>query len=203
MEFVNENERVVSAYRAGGINYTSSLGHAVPPTPDQQNLGEGSSLDQGAFYPLSPNPKEPSSASLSNSDRPLEDAVLCDPSLAATFDESGDLHQMQPTPLDRSHRDTTPELKFQTFRKKPQFDTFRPRPRSHFSSDAVSVWPLRSIEESRLLQHFIQNLAPWVRLRSHSPAVHIAKTLPSSMLAIAGDTLRKLRRACAPPVLYS
>ena len=128
----------------------------------RQNLGEGLSPDQGATYPPSPNPEEPSTTNLPNFDRPLEDAVLYDPSLAATFDASEDLDQMQPTPLERSHRDTTPELKFQTFRKKPQFDTFRPR-----------------------------------------PAVHIAKFLPSSMLAITGDTLRKLRRACAPPALYS
>lgn len=97
-------------------------------------------------------------------EEPVKNAVRLDPSLAASLDEADISQQRASTQLEQNQRELSPELKFQTFQKSSNFDTFRPRPRSHFSSDAVSVWPLRSIEESRLLQHFVQNLAAWVRL---------------------------------------
>ena len=167
VEFVNENERVISAYAADEINTPSTLVRLASPRGDQLSSGSGLSLDPKACYPSSPNAEEHSSGHkdrLGNSDGPFEDALLLGPSPQANSDESDDLQQRPLIQLERKGRGKTAELKFPTFGKKLQFDTFRPIPRSHFSSDALSVWPLRSIEESRLLQHFIQNLAAWVRL---------------------------------------
>lgn len=170
MEFLNENEGVLSAYATAETDKTPSGGHVPSPREDQQeqySLEEVLPPEQRAYYPPSPNHQERSSnddPDLAYFDAHLQAAVLLDPGLPASLDESDDLQQRVSTQLERNCRDKTPELKFPTFGKKPQFDTFRPTPRSHFSSDAMSVWPLRSIEESRLLQHFIQNLASWVRL---------------------------------------
>ena len=167
VEFVNENERVISAYAADEINTTSTLVQLASPRGDQHSLGAGLASDPRACYPSSPNLEEHSSGhmdDLTNLDGPFEDAVLLKPSPSAGPNESDDLQQRPVTQLDRHGRGKTAELKFPTFGKRLQFDTFRPIPRSHFSSDALSVWPLRSIEESRLLQHFMQNLAAWVRV---------------------------------------
>lgn len=169
VEFVNENEGVLSAYAAAETNNTSSGVHVPSPRGDQQeqySLEEVLPPEQRAYYPPSPNHQDSSSnddPDLAYFDAHLQAGVLLDPGLPASLDESDELQQRVSTQLERNRRDKTPELKFPTFGKKPQFDTFRPTPRSHFSSDAMSVWPLRSIEESRLLQHFIQNLASWVR----------------------------------------
>ena len=167
MEFVSENERVVSAYAADDINTTSTLIPVASPRGDQRSLGAVLSLDPKACYPSSPNVEQHSSGhknDLTNIDGPSEDTVLLEPSPAAGPNESDDLQQRPLIQLERNGQGKTAELKFPTFGKTLQFDTFRPIPRSHFSSDALSVWPLRSVEESRLLQHFIQNLAAWVRL---------------------------------------
>lgn len=167
VEFVNENERVVSAYAADEVNTPSTLVHVASPKGVQHILEAGTPLDPRACYPSSPNVEERSSGhknDLTNFDGNFEDAVLLESSSSAGADEPNDLQQRQLVRLARNGQSKTAELKFPTFGKKLQFDTFRPIPRSHFSSDALSVWPLRSIEESRLLQHFIQNLAAWVRL---------------------------------------
>ena len=167
VEFVNENERVISAYAGDDITTPSTLVHVPSPRGAQPSLEAGSSSDPRACYPSSPNVEEHSTGhknDLTNFDGPFEDAVLPEPSPPVYPDKSDDLQHRPLIQLDRKDHSKTPELKFPTFGKKLQFDTFRPIPRSHFSSDALSVWPLRSIEESRLLQHFIQNLAAWVRL---------------------------------------
>ena len=167
MEFVNENERVVSAYAADEVNTPSTLVHVASPRGTQHILEAATSPNPRACYPSSPNVEESSSGhknDLTDFDGPFEAAVLLDPIPSAGPDESDDLQQRRSVRLERKSQSKTAELKFPTFGKKLQFDTFRPIPRSHFSSDALSVWPLRSIEESRLLQHFIQNLAAWVRL---------------------------------------
>ena len=166
VEFVNENENVLKAYAADDAGCNFSLAHVVSPTGDQQSPGESLPLDQTACYPLSPTHEASSIIDQTESltiEKPVKNAVLPDPSLAASLDEADVSQQRASTQLKRNRRELSPELKFQTFQKSPSFDTFRPRPRSHFSSDAMSVWPLRSIEESRLLQHFVQNLAAWVR----------------------------------------
>lgn len=169
VEFVNENEGVLNAYAAAETDNASS-GVLVPsPRGDRQeqySLEQVLPPKQSAYYPPSPNHQGSTNnddPDLTYFDAHLQIAALLDPGLPASLDESDELQQRLPTQLERNCRDKTPELKFPTFGKKPQFDTFRPTPRSHFSSDAMSVWPLRSIEESRLLQHFIQNLASWVR----------------------------------------
>ena len=168
MEFVNENERVASAYVVDEIDATSTLVPVASPRGGQHELEAGLSLDPRSPRPSSPNHEEHSSGhkdDLTNIGGPFEDAVLLEPSPAADLNASDHLPQQMPLiQLERNGQGKTAELKFPTFGKKLQFDTFRPIPRSHFSSDALSVWPLRSIEESRLLQHFIQNLAAWVRL---------------------------------------
>ena len=167
MEFVNENEAVFSAYGADDIDGRSSLFHVASPRVDQHRRGENLPPDQRADAPKCPTYEDYSNAGQTefvNFEEPSKGAVLLEPSLTARFDEPDELQQRVSTQLEQKHREKSPELKFPTFQKITNFDTFRPRPRSHFSSDAMSVWPLRSIEESRLLQHFIQNLAPWVRL---------------------------------------
>ena len=167
VQFVNENEGVVSAYAADEIDSTSSLTHVKSPRGDQHSPGERVPLEQRAYYPSSPKLEEFSimdQTDLANFEGPLRNNVLLETSLAATLDESVEMQQTASPQRERSRREKSPELKFTTFQRIPQFDSFRPRPRSHFASDAMSVWPLRSIEESRLLQHFIQNLASWVRL---------------------------------------
>ena len=169
VEFVNENERVVSAYAADEVNTPYTLVHVASPRGTQHIPEAAPSPNPRACYPSSPNVEERRSRDGDKNDLtdfggPFEDAVLLEPSPSAGPDESGDLQQRQLVRLERNGQGKTAELKFPTFGKKLQFDTFRPIPRSHFSSDALSVWPLRSIEESRLLQHFIQNLAAWVRL---------------------------------------
>lgn len=170
VEFVNENEGVLSAY-AAAVTDTAPMGSYVSsPRGDRQekySLERVSPPEQRAYYPPSPNHQARSSnedPDLAYFDAHLQAEIQLDSDLPASLDESDELEQRVSTQLERDYRDKTPELKFPTFGKKLQFDTFRPTPRSHFSSDAMSVWPLRSIEESRLLQHFIQNLASWVRL---------------------------------------
>ena len=158
---------MVSAYAADDISTTSTLVPGASPSGDQHRLGTGLSLDPKACYPSSPNVEKHSSGhkdDLTSIDRPFEDIVLLEASAAAGSNESDNLQQRPLIQPERNGQGKTAELKFPTFGKTLQFDTFRPIPRSHFSSDALSVWPLRSIEESRLLQHFIQNLAAWVRL---------------------------------------
>lgn len=167
VEFVNENEAVISAYGADDIDGRSSLFHVASPRGDQHRRGENLPPDQRADAPKCPTYEDYSNAGQTefvSFEEPSKGAVLLEPSLTARFDEPDELQQRVSTQLEQKHREKSPELKFQTFQKIANFDTFRPRPRSHFSSDAMSVWPLRSIEESRLLQHFIQNLAPWVCL---------------------------------------
>ena len=167
VQFVNENEGVFSAYAADEIDSASFLIHVTSPRGDQHSPGERVPLEQRAYYPSSPNHEKFSDidqTDLANIEGDLRDNVLLEPSLAATLDEPVKLQQKASTHRERPRREKSPELKFTTFQRIPQFDSFRPRPRSHFASDAMSVWPLRSIEESRLLQHFIQNLAAWVRL---------------------------------------
>ena len=207
VEFINENARVGSAYAIDGLDNTTSSVHTVSPREDQHSPIEGLPLDQKACYPSSPIVEDPSSldrTDVINFVGPYEDTRLPDSSLPDTFDHSNELHQRQSRQFEQRGGDKTPELKFHTFLKKPQFDTFRPRPRSHFSSDALSMWPLRSIEESRLLQNFIQNLAAWVRPSSEAHTVlHYANGASSLTLAMAGDILQRLRRSCVPPALCS
>ena len=164
VEFVNENENVLSAYAADDTGGNSSLAHVASPRGDHQSLGESLPFDQTARYPSSPTHEASSNIDqieFVNFEEPVKSTVLLEPNLVASPNGSG-VSQQRATRLERNRRELSPELKFQTFQKSPNFDTFRPRPRPHFSSDAVSVWPLRSIEESRLLQHFVQNLAAWV-----------------------------------------
>ena len=153
VEFINENEGVLSAYRLDEIDCPSPSGKRAPSSDDQQI--------RRADDPISPNYEDYSiigQTAFASFEEPLK------PNLATSNNESGKLQRMQSSRLERKRREKSPELKFQTFQKSPNFDTFRPLPRPFFSSDATSVWPLRSIEESRLMQHFIQNLAAWVRL---------------------------------------
>ena len=168
VEFVNENEGIVSAYAADEINRSLSLVHVAASRLDQQSLQEVLSLNHGACFPSSPS-HEGSRASdqskLANLEEPITNAINLDPNLPTNTDGSDKHRHRAMTQRDQKRRAKSPELKYQTFQRIPNFDAFRPLPRSHFSSDAVSVWPLRSIEESRLLQHFIQYLAAWVCLR--------------------------------------
>lgn len=163
VEFVDENEDVISAYVADETDIPSSLVIWAPSSGDQRRVRDSLPPNQRAAVPTPPNDDEYSNIGQTNFtgyEEPLKSAVLLDPGL----DEPDGMQQMPSTHRERKRREKSPELKFTTFQKSANFDTFRPLPRSHFSSDAVSVWPLRSIEESRLLMHFIQNLAPWVRL---------------------------------------
>lgn len=160
VEFVNENEGVVSAYRAEEVHSASPLVHMASPREDQHSLGESLPPDQKAYAPTSSNYEDYSNLDRTDFASFERSAVLVKPGL----DEPNELQQRASTQLEQKCWEKSPELKFQTFQKSANFDTFRPKPRSHFSSDAMSVWPLRSIEESRLLQHFIQNIAPWVCL---------------------------------------
>lgn len=161
VEFVDENEEVASGYSADETDSFSPSAHVASPEEDQLSLGDDLPAQQGAYAPIPPDHEDYSNdgqMDFSGLEGPLQSAALLKPSL----DNSDKLQQRVSTQLEQKRREKSPELKYQTFQKSANFDTFRPRPRSHFSSDAMSVWPLRSIEESRLLQHFIQNLAPWV-----------------------------------------
>ena len=162
MEFVSENEDVISAYRADESDTASLSVQMASPKRDQDSR-------EGKFSsaPTSPNHEDKSNADrsdLMSVHKPLNDAILLEPRFTASLNEPDESKPRASTRLERNLRAKSPELKFQSFRKRTNFDVFRPGPRSHFSSDAMSVWPLRSIEESRLLQHFIQNIAPWVFL---------------------------------------
>lgn len=166
VEFVIENEDVVSTCRAVELESTSTLVREALPREDQHSPGEYSPPGQRLSAPTCKNYEENSNTDVFDSvyvEEPSKGAVLLEPSLAASPDERDESQPRASTQLGRHRRAKSPEPKFQSFQKF-NFDTFRPRPRSHFSSDAMSVWPLRSIEESRLLHHFIQNLAPWVCL---------------------------------------
>ena len=164
-EFVDENEAVVSAYGAEESHTSSPLVNVAPSSGDQHSVGNRLPPDQRVAIHTSPNYEDYNNidqTDTANFKEPLKSAVLPESSL----DEPDEMQQMPSTHLERKRRERSPELKFTTFQKSANFDTFRPLPRSHFSSDAMSVWPLRSIEESRLLMHFVQNLGPWVRVRS-------------------------------------
>lgn len=162
MEFVNENEGVVNAYGADAAESSSPLVNVAPSSGNQHNMADKFSPDQRAAVPTCPNYEDSKTVgrnAFTSFEEPISNAVLLEPSL----DEQDKMQQRPPTHLVQKCREKSPELKFTTFQKSANFDTFRPLPRSHFSSDAMSLWPLRSIEESRLLMHFTQNLAPWVR----------------------------------------
>lgn len=161
VKFINENEGILSAYRADEIDCASPPINRASSSNDQKIRRIKLSPGQRADGPISPNYEEYSiigQTAFASFEEPLK------PNLATSNNESGRLQRMQSSHLERKRREKSPELKFQTFQKSPNFDTFRPLPRPFFSSDATSVWPLRSIEESRLMQHFIQNLSAWVRL---------------------------------------
>ena len=163
MEFVSENEGILSAYAADEIDRSFSLVHVVSPQSDQQSLQEPLFLDQGACSPASLSPegsRNIDQRKLANLGPP--NTLILDPNLPTHLRETDRYRHRAIAQVDQKRREKSPELKFQTFQGVPKFDAFRPLPRPHFSSDAMSVWPLRSIEESRLLQHFIQNLASWV-----------------------------------------
>lgn len=166
MDFVSENEGLVATYRVDEAKKVSSLLNTAIPSGNQHSLGVRTPTGQPADDPKSRDYEEESIGSQTDT-FPFEDhpktAVLFEPSITPSFNESDELQQMQSSHLERKRRAKSPELKFPTFQKSANFDTFRPLPRPYFSSDATSVWPLRSIEESRLLQHFILNLGPWVR----------------------------------------
>ena len=161
VKFINENEVISSAYRANETDSIYPPVNRAPSSEEQQIRRVKLSPGQRANGPISPNFADYSiigQTAFASFEKPLK------PDLTTGNNESGELQRMQSNHLERKRREKSPELKFQTFQKSPNFDTFRPLPRPFFSSDATSVWPLRSIEESRLLQHFIQNLAAWVRL---------------------------------------
>lgn len=165
VEFVDENEGVVGSYGIEETDIPSPLVNVAPSSVKQHSVGDSLPPDQRDAVPTSPNYEDYSTiaeTSFASFEEPLKSSVQFEPSL----DEQEEMQQIPSTHLERKRREKSPELKFTTFQKSASFDTFRPLPRSHFSSDAVSVWPLRSIEESRLLIHFIQNLAPWVRICS-------------------------------------
>ncbi|CAF9935383.1 hypothetical protein IMSHALPRED_010209 [Imshaugia aleurites] len=176
VEFVDENEEVASGYSADETDSFSPSAHVASPEEDQLSLGDDLPAQQGAYAPIPPDHEDYSNdgqMDFSGLEGPLQSAALLKPSL----DNSDKLQQRVSTQLEQKRREKSPELKYQTFQKSANFDTFRPRPRSHFSSDAMSVWPLRSIEESRLLQHFIQNLAPWFDVGDSRR--HFTKIAPS------------------------
>ena len=163
VEFVDENEGVLAAYRAHKTDGTFCPVKVPPSSGGKHGSRAKRSPGQRADGPMSQNYEEYiiiSQPGFASFEEPLKH------NLATSIDESGELQRMQSSHLERKRREKSPELKFQTFQKSANFDTFRPLPRPYFSSDATSVWPLRSIEESRLLQHFIENLASWVRFRS-------------------------------------
>ena len=168
VEFVNENEGLLHAYATDDINSARSSTHVETLRGEQHDPETKLPLDQMTYYPLSPsaedfgyNPHDQTDPAKFQG--PLKDAVLPDSSIAANRNEFGEMQWTTSIQLEKNRQEKSLELKFQSFQRHPNFDTFRPRFRSHFSSDATSAWPLRSIEESRLLQHFVQNLAPWVR----------------------------------------
>ncbi len=161
VEFIDENEAVVRAYKVEETDSTSPLVHIASPKADQPHPQEKLPSDQKAFAPT---PQVYGNYDFADYEGSSPSAAPLESSLAAIHDTSDTLQQKASTQLERKHQGKSPELKYQTFQKSPNFDTFRPRPRSYFSGDAVSMWPLRSMEESRLLLHFIQNIAPWVRL---------------------------------------
>lgn len=165
VEFVNENEFLASAYSADETDHFSPLVHVASLGEDQRSSGVTSPPEQRAHTPTAADYGDYGNngqTDFSRLEGPLKSAVQLESSLASSLDESDRLQQRASTQAERKHLEKSPELKYQTFQKSANFDRFRPSPRSHFSSDAMSLWPLRSIEESRLLQHFIQNLAPWV-----------------------------------------
>lgn len=170
MEFVDESEAVISAYKVDEFDSTSCDFSVSSSRGVQHNPGERLPSDQSAHAPALPDYKDYSSIGqddFATYETTTESSILLGPSLRASLDEPDKLQRSVSAQRERKPQERLPELKFQTFQKSSTgFDTFRPMPRSHFSSDAMSVWPLRSIEESRLLQHFIQNLAPWVRVGS-------------------------------------
>ncbi|CAF9925192.1 MAG: hypothetical protein ALECFALPRED_003083 [Alectoria fallacina] len=177
-EFVDENEAVVSAYGAEESHTSSSLVNVAPSSGDQHSMGNRLLPDQRVAIHTSPNYEDYNNIDQTDTAKfkePLKSAVLPESSL----DEPDEMQQMPSTHLERKRRERSPELKFTTFQKSANFDTFRPLPRSHFSSDAMSVWPLRSIEESRLLMHFVQNLGPWVRFDVGDSRRHFTKIAPS------------------------
>ena len=198
VDFVSENQGLVATYRVDEAKNVSPIINVAIPSGTQQSLGVRTPTSQRVDDPKSRDYEEDSIVGQTDT-FPFEDhpktAVLLEPSFAPSFNESDELQQMQSSHLERKRRAKSPELKFPTFQKSANFDTFRPLPRPYFSRDATSVWPLRSIEESRLLQHFILNLGPWVRFRLHYILHHHADTAPSLMLAIARDTSQKLRLA--------
>ena len=163
VEFVSENEGILSAYAVDGIDRRAS------PRSDQQSLPGVLSPDQGASflsYPSHEDSRPVHQIKLADLKEPMANAVTLGPILPTNLHEPDKCRQRPIYQVDQKRREKVPELKFQTFQRIPDFDAFRPLPRLHFSSDAMSDWPLRSIEESRLLQHFIQNLAAWVCLRT-------------------------------------
>ncbi len=167
VQFIDENEAVVRAYKVEETDSTSPLVHIASPKANQPHPQEKLQSDQKAFAPTPQvygNYDQISSGDFADYEGSSPSAAPLESSLAAINDTSDILQQRASTQLERKRREKSPELKYQTFQKSPNFDTFRPRPRSHFFGDAVSMWPLRSMEESRLLLHFIQNIAPWVRL---------------------------------------
>lgn len=195
-EFVNENEGVLAAYRAHKTDSTSRPVKGTPSSGEKHGPRAKLSPGQRADGPISPNYDDysiTSQAGFASFKEPLKHNP------ATSIDESGELQRMQSSHLERKRREKSPELKFQTFQKSANFDTFRPLPRPYFSSDAKSVWPLRSIEESRLLQHFVENLASWVRFVIGAYAwFRHANTAPSLMLAIARDISPKLHPSWPP-----
>ena len=172
MEFISENEGLFAAYRVDEAKKTSPPLSVAISSRNQHSPGMMTPTGQRADGPTSPEYGKHSIDGQTDA-YPFEDhpeiAVLLEPSTTPRFNESDELLKMQSSHLKRKRRAKSPELKFPTFQKSANFDTFRPLPRPYFSRDAKSVWPLRSIEESRLLQHFILNLGPWVR---YSIALH-------------------------------
>lgn len=176
VEFVDENEGVVGSYGIEETDIPSPLVNVAPSSVKQHSVGDSLPPDQRDAVPTSPNYEDYSTiaeTSFASFEEPLKSSVQFETSL----DEQEEMQQIPSTHLERKRREKSSELKFTTFQRSANFDTFRPLPRSHFSSDAVSVWPLRSIEESRLLIHFIQNLAPWFDVGDSRR--HFTKIAPS------------------------
>lgn len=207
MEFVSENEGLFGAYGVDETEITSPLLNVAISIGTQHSLGVRTPTGLREDSPASPIYEEHSIGGQVDTARfedPFQAAVLFESKIASSVNESNELQRMQSSHLQRKRRAKSPELKFPTFQKSANFDTFRPLPRPYFSSDATSAWPLRSIEESRLLQHFILNLGPWVCFSGDKYTLNAhADPAPSLMLAIARDTLQRLHLVWPPLAPYS
>lgn len=65
------------------------------------------------------------------------------------------------------------------------------------------AWPLKSLQEGKLLQHFVTHLAPWVSSNVFPVPWTLADSDSSSTSAIASGTLARLRLAWQRQIPYS